>query len=183
MKPFRSSFIALVAAVPAILLGAATTAPGPSSLDVHLEPLRAFVGKTWKGPFANSTPEKPVIDVQRWERALNGTTIRILHSINDGAYGGETLMFWDESKQAIVYFYFTTAGYYTTGTITPRPDGYTAQESVTGSAEGVTEVRSIGVLGADGTLVTRAEYLKNGAWVPGHEVTYREDAAAQVTFK
>ena len=55
-----------------------------ASLDEHLEPLRPFLGKTWKGHFQNSTPEKPLVDVSRWERALNGKAVRILHSINGG---------------------------------------------------------------------------------------------------
>ncbi|PYL41545.1 MAG: hypothetical protein DME29_10475, partial [Verrucomicrobia bacterium] len=67
-------------------------------LNAHLEPLRPLLEKTWKGTFKDSKPDKPTVDVQRWERALNGQAIRILHSINDGAYGGETLLIWDEPR-------------------------------------------------------------------------------------
>lgn len=56
------------------------------TLDPHLEPLRPLLDTTWKATFPNSTPEKPIVDVARWERALNGKAIRILHSINDGTY-------------------------------------------------------------------------------------------------
>ena len=73
-----------------------------ASLDEHLEPFRPFLGKTWKGHFKNSTPEKPQVDVARWERALNGNAIRVLHSINDGAYGGESIIVWDEKKKSLV---------------------------------------------------------------------------------
>ena len=154
-----------------------------ASLDEHLEPLRPFLGKTWKGHFKNSTPEKPQVDVSRWERALNGKAVRVLHSINDGAYGGESLIVWDEKKKSLVYYYFTTAGFYTTGTMTLNDGKYTSHELVSGSAEGVTEVRATGELRADGTMVTKAEYLKEGKWVPGHEVTYKEDPKAEVEFK
>ena len=54
-------------------------------LNAHLEPLRPLLEKTWKGTFKDSKPDKPTVDVQRWERVLNGQAIRILHSINDGA--------------------------------------------------------------------------------------------------
>jgi hypothetical protein len=87
-------------------------------LDSRLEPLRPLLDKTWKGAFKNSKPEKPMVDVMRWERALNGKAVRVLHSVNDGSYGGETIFMWDEKKQAVVYHYFTTAGFMTTGTIT-----------------------------------------------------------------
>ena len=60
-------------------------------LDPKLEPLRPLLDKTWKGAFRNSKPEKPIVDTMRWERALNGKAVRVLHSVNDGAYGGETI--------------------------------------------------------------------------------------------
>ncbi|MBM3823961.1 MAG: hypothetical protein FJ404_13940 [Verrucomicrobia bacterium] len=56
----------------------------PAALDEKLEVLRPFLGKTWRGEFKDSTPEKPVVDIAKWERALNGKAVRVLHSINDG---------------------------------------------------------------------------------------------------
>ena len=153
------------------------------SLDEHLEPFRPFLGKTWKGHFKNSTPEKPQVDVARWERALNGKAIRVLHSINDGVYGGESIIVWDEKKKSLVYCYFTTAGFYTTGTMSLSDGKYASHEVVTGSAEGVTEVKATGELRADGTMHSKSEYLKEGKWVSGHEVTYTEDRQAEVVFK
>jgi len=98
----------------------AAVAAGDLPLDAHLEPLRPLLEKTWKGTFKESKPDKPTVDVQRWERALNGQAIRILHSINDGAYGGETLLIWDEPRKIISFYYFTTDGFMTTGTLEPR---------------------------------------------------------------
>ena len=119
----------------------------------------------------------------RWERALNGKAVRVLHSINDGVYGGESIIVWDEKKKSLVYYYFTTAGFYTTGTMTLSDGKYASHEVVTGSAEGVTEVKATGELRADGTMHSKSEYLKEGKWVSGHEVTYKEDPKAEVVFK
>jgi len=153
------------------------------SLDPHLEPLRPFL-KTWRGTFKDSKPDKPTVDVARWERALNGRAVRLLHSINDGDYGGETMLIWDEKKQSIVFYYFTTEGYMTTGTMTFNKDGKViTHEQIAGSANGITEVRATSELLPDGGFHVKAEYRKNGDWAPGHEVTYREDAAAAVVFK
>src|SRR5207244_11287491 len=80
-------------------------------------PLRQLLEKTWKGTIKDSKPGKPPVDVKKWERALNGQAIRILHSINDGAYGGESLLIWDEQRKTISYYYFTTDGFMTTGTL------------------------------------------------------------------
>lgn len=53
------------------------------------------------------------VDIQRWELALNGQAVRILHSINDGEYGGESLLVWDRDRRSLVFHYF----------IRPLPDG------------------------------------------------------------
>jgi hypothetical protein len=154
-----------------------------TSLNPNLEPLRPMLGKTWKGTFKNSKPDKPTVDVSKWERALNGQAVRMLHSINDGVYGGETLYTWSEKKQAIVYHYFTTAGFMTTGTLTVKDGKFLAHEEVVGSSGGVKEVRATCELLPDGKFHVKSEHLKNGEWSPGHEVTYQEDPGAQVVFK
>jgi hypothetical protein len=168
----------------AVLLSAFTGAA--LAQDDLAEPLKAFkpfIGKTWKGEFANSTPEKPIFDVSRWERALNGQAIRILHSVNNGEYGGETIIFWDKQKASLVFYYFTTAGFFTTGPMKFEDGKMISHEYVTGNQDGVTEVKSIGTITADGKLHSKSQYLQNGKWVEGHEVTYVEAPAAQVVFK
>jgi hypothetical protein len=152
-------------------------------LDAHLAPLKPLVGKTWRGVFANSTPEKPVVDVSRFEAALNGQAVRNLHSINDGAYGGESLMVWDKEKQSLVFYYFTTGGFYTTGTIQPQDGGFATQEIVKGDSDGITEVKTTFRLLADGRLHVHSEYLKQGKWVEGRDMHYVEAPDAQVKFK
>jgi hypothetical protein len=153
------------------------------SLDPRLEPLRPLLDKTWKGTFKGSTAEKPMVDVMRWERALNGKAVRVLHSLNDGAYGGETIFMWDETKQAICYHYFTTAGFMTTGSLSFKDGKFHTDEVVTGSSGGVTEVRGISELLPDGAFLVKTEHLKDGKWQAGREVAYHADAAARVVFK
>ncbi|MCG3120685.1 MAG: hypothetical protein ALAOOOJD_03504 [bacterium] len=164
----------------------ATFAGTAFTQDDLAEPLKAFkpyLGKTWKGEFANSTPEKPIFDVSRWERALNGQAIRILHSVNNGEYGGESLIFWDKQKASLVFYYFTTAGFFTTGSMKFEDGKMISHEYVTGNQDGVTEVKASSETTADGKLLSKSQYLQNGKWVKGHEVTYVEDPTAQVVFK
>jgi hypothetical protein len=153
-----------------------------SALIPQLEPLRPWL-RIWKGGFSNSTPEKPQIDVARWERALNGRAIRVLHSINRGEYGGETMITWNEAKRSLVFHYFTTAGFQTSGTIEVRDRTLVTHEVVEGSAEGVTEVRATMKLQPDGSMLSASEYLKGGHWQTGHEIHYREDPSAEVVFR
>ena len=152
-------------------------------LNSHLEPLRPLLEKTWRGTFKDAKPAKPTVDVQKWERALNGQAIRLLHSINDGAYGGETLLIWDDQRKVISFYYFTTEGYMTTGTLETKDGKFITHEDVKGSAGGVTEVRSTSEVLPNGKFHVKAEYLKNGEWTPGHEVTYEEAPESKVVFK
>jgi hypothetical protein len=173
--------IAALAAFMMAALGAAGA--DKQALNPHLAPLEPLVGKTWKGTFKNSRPDKPVVDIEHWERALNGQAVRQVHSINNGAYGGETLFIWDEKKQAVAYYYFTTAGFMTTGTLQVKDGHLVTSEQVSGDAGGVTEVRGTSEIQPDGKFHVKAEYLKNGQWAVGHEVTYEEDPTSEVVFK
>src|SRR2546422_6418074 len=102
-----------------VVWGATAAAADPSAnLAKPLEPLRPFLGKTWKGPFKSSTPEKPKYDIAKWERALNGQAVRILHSINDGEYGGETLGMWEPQTERAGVQYFTPPRFFTRGPLT-----------------------------------------------------------------
>jgi hypothetical protein len=179
MNKLRNTLICLFTCGAALASSAAET----SSLDSHLEPLRPLLDKTWKGTFKDSKPDKPTVDVARWERALNGKAVRLLHSINDGGYGGETIIIWDEKQKSVVYYYFTTVGYMTTGTMIFKDGKTITSEKVSGSAGGISEVRATSEILPDGGFHVNAEYLKDDKWTPGHEVTYREDASAKVVFK
>lgn len=185
MNPTRPQGFALrrsVFALAACCWGLAL-AHAEDKLHPQLEKFRPLLGKTWRGEFKNSTPEKPVVDISKWERALNGQAVRTLHSINRGEYGGETLIYWSEEKKSLVYHYFTTANFQTTGTMTFDGTKFTSLEKVSGQAGGITEVKAVGELRGDGTLLIKSEYLKNGEWTPGRETVYREDPQAEVVFK
>ncbi|PLX32247.1 MAG: hypothetical protein C0600_03175 [Ignavibacteria bacterium] len=152
-------------------------------LDEHLAMFTPLVGKTWKGRLSAEGAEKESWDVSRWERALNGKAVRIMHSVNDGEYGGETLIVWNREEERVEFYYFTTAGFFTQGTITGEFGNFTAHEYVTGNANGITEVRSSSTVLEDGSLKGSSEYLKDDEWVPGHEIIYKEAPDAEVTFK
>ena len=183
MNTILLSLHPLHAVIGALLVAASSSAAESGKLDEHLEPFRPFLGKTWRGQFKDSKPDKPTIDIARWERALNGTAVRVLHSINNGSYGGESIIRWDSEKKQISYHYFSTAGFLTTGTMTFVDGTMTAVEKVIGNANGVTEVRSTYELRADGALLNKSEYFKNGERTGSREVLYKEDAKAEAKFK
>lgn len=153
-------------------------------LHPKLEGFRPILGITYSGEFTEeSTPENPVIDVVRNERILNGQAIRSVHSLNDGAYGGETIYRWDEEKQSIVYHYFTTQGFMTSGTFELEDGKFTAFEKVSGAAGGIVAVKSSGTFTPE-RMTVKSEYQKeDGTWHPGHSATYLPTPDAQIVFK
>ena len=153
------------------------------SLSDQLKPLEPYIGKTYKGEFANSTPEKPIFDIQYWERILNGNGVKIIHSVNDGEYGGESIIMWDLISNSFKSWYFTTAGFYTVATVTFEDNKMIFIEDVTGNQNGITQVKSTLELLSNGNMHTKAHYLVNGEWQDGHEISYKEDSKVKVKFK
>ncbi len=179
MKKALSSIILIFALTS--LTGLATA---QNDLAENLQVFKPFIGKTWRGELKSASPEKPAYDVARWERALNGQAVRIQHSVNNGEYGGESIILWDNQKKSLVYYYFTTAGFYTHGSMTVENNKYTYHEYVTGYENAsITEVKGTGELTPDGKLINKSQYLKNGKWEDGHEAVYVEEPTAQVVFK
>lgn len=128
-----SGFMSFVKAAAVLSLGLFTVtcslkAESGTSPNEHLAPLAPFVGKTWQ----TGTPGEGFSDVSRWDWAMHGQAIRILHSVNGGTYGGETLVHYDPSIDHIVYRYVTTAGFFTNGVVTLTEDGFTVEEDVVG---------------------------------------------------
>src|SRR5262245_18436904 len=167
-------------ALAALVLGSPAAA---AEMNPRLAPLAPFLGKTWRGVFPSSTKEKPVVDVSRFELVLNGQAVRNLHSINDGEYGGESLIVWNKQQQKLVYYYFTTAGFYTTGTFSAEGEALISHEVVKGEAEGISEVKGTSRILPDGRLHVKTQYLKGGRWVDGRETHYVQDDKASVRFK
>lgn len=152
-------------------------------LTPELSVFEPMVGKTFRGEFAASTPEKPQFDVSKWERVLNGKAIRITHSVNDGIYGGESIVMWDSQAKVIKCWYFTTAGFCTEGQFEIDGNTWSSVEKVNGNANGITEVKATSSLAEDGTLKVSSQYLKDGKWEKGHEILYKESPNAEVKFK
>jgi len=185
MNAMKRTFpIRLLLSITILLTVASSLAAGDQpALDPHLEFLQPWLDKTFKSEGKEPGSGKPTTDVARWERALNGKVVRITHSLNEGAYGGEVIVRWDEEKQAVGYYYFTTDTFWTEGTMTFKDGKIASHEIVKGKAEGITEVRATIEMRPDGTYLQKSEYLKDGKWAPGREALYRPDPTARLIFR
>lgn len=141
------------------------------SLAPELAIFTPYLG-TWQADFNTEKGEPNIQDVSKWQRVLNGKAIRTTHSINEGEYGGESMIFYDRKKQSLVFYYFTTAGFYTKGVMKVlSPTQFVAYEDVTGSQEGITKVKSTSEF-KDQQFVVSTSYLKKGEWTKPEVRTY-----------
>lgn len=156
---------------------AAQDLPAATSSADALAPLAPMIGKTWRG---RSVAQDDVEDIMRWEWAVGGHAVRVTHAINNGVYGGETLIFPDRDSGDLVFHYFTTGGFHTTGTIRPAPDGALTFDETVHGANGIETLKTHAVLAADGIYRTRSQTQRAGRWVDFGGFDYRQDPEATV---
>lgn len=168
-----------------LVVSSTLAAEESATLHPKLEVFRPYLGQYWQGNLAEPGSDKQTIDRSHWFRALNGQAIKTVHSINHGEYGGESFIFWDDTKNSLAYYYFTTAGFYTYGTMqfNPQSGEISALENVENNQNGITQVKSLSKIMPDGSLQVRSSYLQNNKWVEGHSAVYQPVAPQEIVFK
>jgi copper(I)-binding protein len=166
-----------LAALASPALALAQPAPPPATVagPAAYAPFQPLIGKSWRGA---ATAQEGVEDIQRWDWAVGGHAVRVVHSVNGGVYAGETLIVRDKDSGDYVFHYFTTGGFHTTGTMKATgPGAFEVEETVHG-ADGIERMRSTTVLGADGVYRVRSSAERGGQWVEVGGFDYREDPSA-----
>jgi copper(I)-binding protein len=140
-------------------------------------PLYPLIGRTWRG---TSIGPEAVEDVVRWEWAVGGHAVRAVHAVNGGVYGGETLIFPDRDSRRLIFHYFTSGGFHTTGQMTVTPEGVIEVNETVHGVEGLEQLRSTMTVAGDGTYQTRGRVERDGAWADFGGFDYRLDSRATV---
>ena len=154
-----------------ILLVSGQTKP---FLSDHLIEMKPFIGNTYKGNFINSTKENPMTDIISFERALNGNAVKVIHSVNNGEFGGETIVMWNPEKRGLQSWYFTSAGSLTIKNVQIKKDTFISIENVERNQNGITKVKTI-IEALHGNQITkRTKYLMNNLWKDGSETIYNK---------
>lgn len=158
----------------------AAVAPAAANSYEPMKPFLPFINKTWRG-VGKDEKGKEIFDIQRWELILGGRAVQTTHGIEDGSYGGRTIIFFDEGKKEYIYHYFTTAGFHTQGTMKVAANKIISSEIVSGHAT-IAQVDATLIL-ADGKMTMTSEYIsKDGTRAPGHGFAYVEAPDAKVPF-
>ncbi len=158
--------------VPIIFISAQTKSK--TFLSEHLNGLKPFIGNTYKGNFINSTKENPMIDIISFERALNGNAVKVTHSVNNGEYGGETMVMWNSEKEGLQSWYFTSAGSLTIQNVQIKKDTFISIENVERNKNGITKVKTIIEVLHRNQIKKRTKYLMNNLWKDGSETIYNK---------
>jgi general stress protein 26 len=162
----------LLILVPIIFISGQTKSK--TFLSEHLTGLKPFIGNTYKGNFINSTKENPMTDVLSFERALNGNAVKVTHSVNNGEYGGETMVMWNSEKEGLQSWYFTSAGSLTIQNVQIKKDTFISIEDVAANKNGITKVKTIIEVLHGNQIQKRTKYLMNNLWKDGSEIIYNK---------
>ena len=114
---------------------------------------------------------------------MNGQAVRVTHSVNDGKYGGESILMINPRTKGVEFYYFTTAGFFTHGTVAFEGAKIITHEEVTGNEEGTTETQATTELLRDGRMRVKTRYFKKGQWEDGRDMTYEVTPGAEVVFR
>ena len=155
------------------MLVSGQTKPKPFLSD-HLIEMKPFIGNTYKGDFINSTKENPMFDVLSFERALNGNAIKVIHSVNNGEFVGETMVMWNPEKGGLQSWYFTSAGSLTIQNVQIRKNIFISIENVERNQNGITKVKTIMEVLNEDQIKKRTKYLMNNMWKDGSETLYNK---------
>ena len=158
--------------IPALIVSAQTKSE--PLLSDHLIEMKPFIGNTYKGDFINSTKENPMFDVLSFERALNGNAIKVIHSVNNGEFVGETMVMWNPEKGGLQSWYFTSAGSLTIQNVQIRKNTFISIENVERNQNGITKVKTIMEVLNEDQIKKRTKYLMNNMWKDGSETVYNK---------
>ena len=161
---------------------AADLAPLAAAQDSAPAPLAAFdrlAGKTWRGVAPEDAGK---IDIIRWQRIMGGKAVQSIHSINDGEYGGQTIFFYSPNEEKLLFHYFTTANFHSTGEIVIEESGNMVITEQIHGIDNLPEARARLVFHDDGWEM-KSLYLKDGVWTEGDGFRYREAPHAEVLFR
>jgi hypothetical protein len=162
----------------------AVTAWSADKLPLHpeLEPMRPFLGITWRGERMDPGADRPRVEVVRYDRTLNGEVIRMLHSINNGDLVGEMVIRWNENSGHAEYHYFTSAGYYTTGLVTFDKRSFTIEEQPSAADTGTPPMRTVRRL-SRGRLLSSSHLFVNERWTEAEPSIYVAAPEEKLRFR
>lgn len=152
---------ALVPAAIALLACATIRAAVAAEVPEHFQALSFLADSCWRGTF----PDGKAVDEHCWEWALGGKILRDTHVVRGASgadYAGETLYAYDPQKKAVVFHYFTNAGFVTSGSFEVTAEGIVFPERVS-EASGVREMKTVMTRGADSYRVRSLERI-GGEW-------------------
>ena len=155
---------------------------GKPLLSEKIQGFEIFLGKYFKGETFNSTKLKPISEVIHFKRILNGQAVRIVHSINEGEFGGETIITWNQKNNVLESIYFSTGGTIEHSVVTIKDNTIIFIEDVSNNKNSIKKVKNTYHLNRYGQLKKETKYYLNNMWVFSHSANYSESKSSEIIF-
>ena len=151
-------------------------------LSEKIQGFEVFIGKYFKGETFNSTKTKLISEVIHFKRILNGQAIRIVHSINEGEFGGESIITWNQENNILESVYFSTGGNIKHSMVTLKENTITLVEDVSKNQNSIKKVKTTYYLNSYGQLKKETKYYINNMWIFSHNSNYTESKSSEIIF-
>ncbi len=158
----RPVMLILIALAVGTVSPPATGSEAPAGAE-RFAPVGELAGRCWVGRLGEGKGR----DVQCFDWAIDGRFLRNRHRLTGpgGVYQGETLYGWDPGQGVLRYWYFTSLGGVSEGTVERQGEGWVFRERYRGS-EGEMELRTAFSRDGDDAFSVDTRVLREGRWEP-----------------
>ncbi|GHF18990.1 hypothetical protein GCM10017044_11930 [Kordiimonas sediminis] len=162
------------------MVSAAPQTNAPALID-PLALLEPYTNRTWQHTVGTKGEPGYFNDISHWQTVMGGHAVLTRHSVNEGVYGGYTLIFYDAEASILRCTYVTNGGFYTECTIRQADDQIIVEETVKGTRRGPESVRSQIAI-EDGQMIVTSQYKTEKDWSDPEVRRYHENPTALVIF-
>ncbi len=125
----------------------------------------------WRGTFEGNAAMR---DTRCFERVFNGRYVRDTHNVRPGAYGGETMYFFDVPQQALAFTYYASDGGMSSGLARMEQGAFVFDAHTYIGPDGQTmRMRARWTLESADRFVATTEVERDGVWQRFGRITYQ----------
>ena len=139
-----------------------------------LSHFNTFIGGSYVGKIENSKLKGETLEHFSWRAALNGAAVRMVCEGNEGEYVTEGLINWDPIEKSLVGWFFSSSGSVTKKYIKTSSNRIDIIEDVSSNGNSITKINTSYTINHLGDLVGVTQYLMQGIWGGGREITYKK---------
>lgn len=160
------------------ILAIVCIASNAQSLQERLNPLKPFLGRTWKGDLKAPNGELISVSVRNFESIADGKVIKIIKKSEGKSDWGEGCFYWNDIEKKIAYFFIEGAGVFQTGFVKVENNAITIEGTMTWPTQMNPQVKqsyefkNTFEFTSDGKMIDKWFMNAFGPWQPGHVIEF-----------